>query len=131
LSGLLDLGRVEVNLSLQLLFLLFKLVIRLAQGLVPREDVVEFLELIRVLLLDLLEECFELLQLLDLGLDLDGLPEEVARFLGAFTKLILLLFDFLFFDFVQFCVLFATHFMRLQEGGELDKVILNEYILLA
>jgi hypothetical protein len=65
-----------------LLFLQFS--IRFLQGLVPREDVIKLLKLIRVLLLHFLQEGLKLLHVLDLSLNLFRFLEEVRGLFGPF-----------------------------------------------
>lgn len=129
-SKLLILLNVGIQIGVQLVLLSLKLDIGVREGLVTSEDVVEFLELIRVLFLDLLEEGLKLLHLLDLVLDFLGTVEQLLFHKVPFLQLSLLLHNLIQLALAQLRVLLATHLMRLEECAELDKVILDEDVFL-
>jgi len=82
-----------------------------------------------VLLLDLLQESFELLHVLHLRLYLLSLIFEFILLHLPVFDLALLFLDLFLFNLAQLVVLLPSHLMTLQESAELDQVILNQYIL--
>lgn len=119
-----------IQVRVQLILLCLKLDIGVRKGFVTSKDVVEFLELIRVLFLDFLEKGFKLLHLLDLFLYLFGTVHQFFFQQVSLLQLCLLLNDLIQLALAQLRVLLATHLMRLEESAELDKVILDKDVLL-
>lgn len=82
-----------IQVRVQLILLCLKLDIGVGKGFVTSKDVVEFLELIRVLFFDFLEEGLKLLHLLDLFLDLLGTVHQLFFQQVSLLQLCLLLYD--------------------------------------
>ncbi len=84
-----------------------------------------------MLILHFFQEGLEFLHVLNFSLNFFGLLQEVLALISALSKFIPLLLDFFLFDLMKLSIFLPAHLMRLEECRELNKVILNQYVLLS